>query len=168
MNDGGTGLSIRVNNEAVKPVSMADYIEINRRKISGDKFIYNCTTDSITDISWTVAVLAHENTLYRIDILKFPGGTDALLVDMEMKFECATRPEPCGKNSFIGKGLENTVIRFLDTPLEFEFDRMEMNGLSVYKTKPGTVTGNLKIVTAWATGRGISAINETKLLGLYE
>jgi hypothetical protein len=174
MNDGGVGLSVRVNREAIRPVSLADSIEINRQKISGDRFVYNCTTDSIPDITWTVAILTYESTLYRIDFLKFPPGTagkdetEAMFVETEMKLECGIQPQRCGINSFFSKGLENTVIRFLDSPLEFEFDRMEKNGVSVYKASTNDNARTLKIVTGWATGRGISAINETKLLGMYE
>jgi hypothetical protein len=170
-NEKGTGMSMHVNNEEVRPVSLAGLIEIKRQKISGDRFVYNCATGSIPDITWTVAVLTYESTIYRIDILTFPlgtKGTETRLVETEIKLECGTQPEQRDKNSFFSKRLENTVIRFLDTLLEFEFDRMEMNCLSVYKSVPYAVEGNLKIITAWSTGRGISAINETNLLGIYD
>ena len=165
---------MHVNNEEVRPVSLAGLIEINRQKISGDRFVYNCATDSIPDIAWTVAVLTYESTIYRIDILTFPlgttvtKGTETRVVETEIKLECGTQPEQRDKNSFFSKGFENTVVRFIDTPLEFEFDRMEMNCLSVYKAAPHAVEGKLKIITAWSTGRGISSINETNLLGIYE
>jgi hypothetical protein len=168
MNDGRLGLSLWVNNEPVRPVSLADFIEIKRQKISGNRFVCNCATDSIPDISWSIVVLVYENTLYRIDILKLPEGKENVLVDPEMRLECGTHPELQKKNYFISKGLENTVVRFLDSPFGFAFDRHEEPGISVFHA-PGSLTrGTLKLITAWASGKGISAINETRLLGIYE
>jgi hypothetical protein len=168
MNDGRVGLSIRINDMPVTPVSLADFVEINRKNMSGVRFIYNCITDLISDMTWTIAVLAYQRTLYRIDTLKFPEKSVTMHIDAVMKLECGIKTEQLGNNFFIGKGVENTVIRFLDSSLIFAFDRCENNNISVYHASGNHGGGILKLVTAWATGRGITAINETKLLGIYE
>jgi hypothetical protein len=164
------GLSIKINGEVVRSVSLRDSIEIDRQKISGHKFMYACQTESIPDFSWTVVVLHYESTLYRIDILTFPEAKKRIRFSSEMSLECALKPEPTDKNSYISKGVENTVIRFLENPLQFEFDRLGQNGISIFASHDVAmdVTESLRLVTAWATGRGITAINETKLLGIYD
>jgi hypothetical protein len=169
-NDGHVGLSMLINRESVKCVSLRENVEIERQILSGHKFIYSCQTESIPDISWTVVVLHYESTLYRIDILTFPEAKKRLRFSSEMSLECALKPEPTDKDCYISKGVENTVIRFLENPLQFEFDRLGQNGISIFTSHDVVidVTESLRLVTAWATGRGISAINETKLLGIYE
>ena len=171
MSEGSVGLTLRVNGQAVTAVSLADFGEIRRQKISGDRFIHNCKTPSIPDIEWTVAILTVESTVYRLDILKFREGTGSaenLAIDVAMKLECGPHPESLGSNMFICKGPQNTVVRFLDSAFTFAFDRMEDADISVFKASGCHGKGALRFVTAWATGKGISAINETKLLGIYD
>jgi hypothetical protein len=168
MNDGAAGLTLRVNNAAVCPVSMTECSEINRKKICGHKFMYKCTAGFMTEIPWTVVVLHCENTLYRTDIINFQAFTEPLHVSAEMRLESGSKPEPAGKNAYICKGLENTVVRFLDSPFTFAFDGLGDNGIPVFTATGCHGAGALKLVTAWATGKGITAINETKLLGIFE
>jgi hypothetical protein len=169
-NDEIAGLSIKINGEVVRSVSLRDSLEIDRQKISGHKFIYACQTESIPDFSWTVVVLHYESTLYRIDILTFPEAKKRIRFSSEMSLECALKPEPTDKNSYISKGVENTVIRFLENPLRFEFNRLEQNGISIFASHDVAmdITESVRLVSAWASGRGITAINETKLLGIYD
>jgi hypothetical protein len=172
MNDGLAGLKLYVNKHAIQAVSLKDFSEINRVKIHGHKFIYECQTGLIAGmnagITWTVVILTYENTMYRIDMVNFPQPTGISAVSAEMRLETGTKTEPNGMNSFIGKGFENTVVRFLESPFTFAFDRTEENGISVYSASGSHEAGALKFITAWATGRGISAINETKLLGIFD
>jgi hypothetical protein len=168
VNVGSLGLCVRLNHESVRPANLSDFSEINRRKIFGHKFVYECGCGLILGISWTIVILMHENTVFRIDSLNFPDKSLPYCVAAEMRLESGSAPQKSGRNSFISKGVENTVVRFLDSPLEFEFDRTEKNFRSLYKASIRHDAVTLKLVTGRATGRGISSINETNLLGIYD
>jgi hypothetical protein len=169
--DGRVGMTLRMDLEPLLPVSLNDFMEIKRRNFEGHKYVYNCKCGTRADIRWIVVVLNHEHTTYRVDIVTRTLAPGRTKIDAELRLECAAIPETRGRNSFIAKDAndaENTVIRILDTPLEFEFVELEKQGISVFKSSLSLAEPTLKIVSSWARGRDISGINETTLLGMYE
>jgi len=167
-NDGRVGMKLHANLEPVLPVSLGDFMEIRRRKFEGHKLVYNCKCGTRTDIRWIVVFLNHESTTFRLDIVTFELATGPTCVEAEMRLESEAIPVTLGKNSFLANGPENTVIRFLDSPLEFKFERLEKHGISLFSSSLLLHENTLKTVTAWAKGRGITGINETTLLGMYD
>lgn len=165
-----TGLSLYANNESVMPEALLEESEIIRPRIAGNKFLYRCRTEAVADLRWTVVFLFSERTIYRIDILKFPPCNGPVTLWAEMRLENEAKLEEIKKGYFTGKGMENSVIRFIQDPLGFQLERHEENGISVFTTGKGVFSGSesIQLVCAWARGKGISALTEIKLLGIFD
>jgi hypothetical protein len=167
---GKPGLSLYANNEPVMPEALLEASEIVRPRIAGNKFLYRCRTDAIPGLQWLVVFLFSENTIYRIDVLKIPLSAEPVTIRAEMRLENEARLEEIKKGYFIGKGAENSVIRFIQDPLGFRFERHEESGISVFTSGKGVFFGHesIQLVFAWAKGKGITALNEIKLLGIFD
>jgi hypothetical protein len=90
-------------------------------------------------------------------------------VQAEMRLENEVKLEEIKKGCFFGKGMENSVIRFVQDPLDFRLERQEESGISVFASGKGVFSGTdpMQLVCAWASGKGISALTEIKLLGIF-
>jgi hypothetical protein len=66
--------------------------------------------------------------------------------------------------------MENSVIRFIQDPLGLRLEHQEDSGISVFTSGKGIFSGKepIQLVCAWARGKGISTLNEIKLLGIFE
>jgi hypothetical protein len=168
---GKTGLSLYVNNEPVMPEALLEESEIVRPRIAGNKFVYKCRTDAIPGLLWTVVFLLSENTVYRIDVLKLPPCVEPIAIRAEMRLENEARLEEVKKGYFIGNGPENSVIRFIQDPLGFRLGKDGEYGISAFTSgKAALFSGSesMQLVCAWARGKGITALNEIKLLGIFD
>jgi hypothetical protein len=164
------GLSVSVNNEAVVPSALLESTEINRQKMKGDRIVYGCVAGAINDVRWTVVLLSLEITMYRIDILKLPEEMPVETVQAAMRFSCETEPVLLKKDVYIAKGKENTIFHFKENTFSLRYSHQERDGISVFASEDtdGNHQRDFTCVTAWAKGKGITAVNETKLLGMYE
>lgn len=167
---GKTGLSLFANNEPLMPEALLDASEIVRPRIAGNKFVYKCKTGAIPELQWTVVFLFPERTTYRIDILKLPSRMEPVSIHAEMRLENETVLEEGKKGYYTGKDRENSVIRFIQDPLGFRFEGLEQNGISVFTSGRCVFSGkeSIQLVCAWARGKDITALNEVKLLGIFE
>jgi hypothetical protein len=165
-----TGLSLYANNESIIPEALLEASEIVRPRIVGNKFVYKCSTDAISDLTWTVVFLFTEGTIYRIDVLKLPPCHGPVTFRGEMRLENEVRLEQIKQGYFTGKGPENSVIRFIQDPLGFRLESQEETGISTFSSGKGVFSGNehIQLVCAWARGKGISALTEIKLFGIFE
>jgi hypothetical protein len=165
-----TGLSLYADNEPIMPEVLLDASEIVRPRIVGNKFVYKCRTDTISDLTWTVVFLFAEGTIYRIDVLKLPPCQGPVTFQGEMRLENEVRLEQIKQGYFSGKGPENSVIRFIQDPLGFRFDRQKERAISVFTSGKGIFSPKepMQLVCAWARGKGISALTEIKLLGIFD
>jgi hypothetical protein len=165
-----TGIFITVNNQSLINSNHVETTEIKRSKIHGYKFLFTIATHEITTIRWTIAILFSENTVYRIDSLLLPDSIkDVIAIAVQLKLECTSEPKEAYKDFFFAQNLENTVIRFVENPFSLSFKTYqdgvaEFIGNKILENKDRTI----QMVTAWAKGKGITAIYETKLLGIYE
>jgi hypothetical protein len=168
--DGCLGLTMHANGEAIRPLSLQEVSDIVRPKMAGNKFVFACHTPSLPGISWTVVFLVLESTTYRIDILKFPLAAQTLEMRGEMRLENEAHLDQQGADCYFGRDVENTVIRFVENPLNFRFDTQQESGISVFTSRIITLLpgSSLTTVTAWARGKGITALNEARLLGMYD
>jgi hypothetical protein len=167
---GKTGLSLYADNEPVIPEALLETSEIVRPKINGNKYVYQCRTAALTELRWTVVFLFPQTTVYRIDILKLFPGTGPAAIRAEMRLENEVRLEEIKKGHFTGKGPENSVIRFIQDPLSFRLGSQDKTGISVFFSGQAVIpeNGSLQVVCAWARGKGITALHELKLLGIFE
>jgi hypothetical protein len=167
---GKTGLSLYANNKPIMPEALLDESEIVRPRIAGNKFVYKCRIDAIPGLQWTVVFLFSENTIYRIDVLKLPPCVEPVAIRAEMRLENETGLEEVKKGYFTGKGPENSVIRFIQDPLGFRLEDPKKNGISIFASGKSVFSGSesIQLVCAWARGKGITALNEIKLLGLFD
>ena len=167
---GKPGLSLYANNEPVMPEALLDASEIVRPRIAGNKFLYRCRTDAIPGLQWTVVFLFSENTVYRIDVLKLPPCAEPVAVRAEIHLENDARLEEVKKGYFTGKGPENIVIRFIQDPLGFRLGEEGEYGISAFTSGKALFSGSesIQLVCAWARGKGISALTEIKLLGIFD
>lgn len=164
------GLHIFIKGEPVLPQGNIEYSDILRPKISGHKFVYACVISPSVEIVWTVVFLHFENTFYRIDILKFPGTMEKAALQAAMHIENAFALEKTGSHRYRGGNCKNVIIQFVENPLELEYSDQLGNGTSVFSSKEKLVLPNdsIKVVTAWAQGKGLTDINRTHLLGIYD
>jgi hypothetical protein len=169
-NEGLTGLFLTVNNDPIVPETILDHSEIKRQKIAGHKMTFSCKTATLTGIQWTAVFLFFESTVYRIDVLSLPQCKEPQIIRGELVLESDAAPEQIANDTYLGKGSENMVIRFVENPLSFRFSKQAGKGAGVFVSENDhTSVGNtLKIVTAWAKGRDITTIQETRLLGIFE
>jgi hypothetical protein len=170
IHDQKLGLFVSVNNEAVVPSALLESTEISRQKMKGDKYVYRCVAGAFSDIRWIVVLLSLEITIYRIDILKLPDELPAETVHATMRLACETEPVLMKKDVYLAKGRENTVIHFKENTLSMRFSHQERDGISAFASEDavGIHRKGFTCVTAWARGKGITVVNETKLLGMYE
>jgi hypothetical protein len=165
-----TGLRLYADDAPVIPEALLNASEIVRPKIAGNKFIYKCRTGAVPDLMWTVVFLFREITIYRIDVLKLPPGQRPVTIRAEMRLENEVKLEEIKKGYFKGNGMENSVIRFIQDPLGLRLEHQEDSGISVFTSGKGIFSGKepIQLVCAWARGKGISTLNEIKLLGIFE
>jgi hypothetical protein len=164
-----TGLSLFANNQILLPDTLKESSEIVRPRITGNKFVYKCRSEGFFELTWTIVFLFTDRTIYRIDVLKFPECLGPVTVQAEMRLENEVKLEEIKKGCFFGKGLENSVIRFVQDPLDFRLERQEESGISVFASGKGVFSGKepIQLVCAWARGKGISTLTEIKLLGIF-
>ncbi len=169
MNDNKLGLFLS------KPFSCIERTEsqdISRNKITGIKNLYTFQLCGFKqNFIWTNVVLFYENTVYRIDSIPVPDSTTiSEPFSLFGKFEGQGKPKQYGKNCFICLGDENWVIKFIESPGMWDVEFNDNDGLIHFKHSdfnfiPGKT---IRFITAWAYGKGITAIRETKLLGIYD
>jgi len=165
-----TGLLLYASGELIRPEALLEHSEIVRPKITGNKFVYQCRTVDIPGIRWTVVFLFYEKTIFRIDMLKLPLKNGPVTVHAELRLDNEAKLEEIKQGYFTGYGPENSIIRFLRDPFGFRLVPEKENGVSMFKSIESEFTGveTIQSVCAWAKGKGITELNETKLLGIYE
>jgi hypothetical protein len=169
-NENLVGLNFSIDSEPVFATEIVEYSEINRIKKHGHKFIFDCVTKACIGFRRTVVVLLYERTFYRIDLLVVPENIKTATLRAELCLESTVCLEKTGNNSYFGKGVENMTVEFIENPLELAWDGQRDNGIAKFKSGPKNVSGTetITIVTAWAQGKGITEINKTHLLGIYD
>jgi hypothetical protein len=168
--DGRLGLTIHANGEAVCPVTLEEASDIVRPNIMGNKFVYACSAAPLPAVRWTAVFLVLESTTYRIDILRFAPVAKTLEVRGELRLENKVHLDRTGPDCYLGRDVENMVIRFVENPLNLQFAGQEEPEASVFRSAAPAISpaAPLTIVTAWSRGKGITAISETRLLGIYD
>ena len=169
-NENLVGLSFFIDSAPVFATEIVEYSEIKRIKKHGHKFIFNCATKVCIGFRRTVVVLLYECTLYRIDLLILPVNIKTATLSSELCLESAVHLEKTGRNSYFGKGVENMIVEFIENPLGLFLDSRRDDGIAKFIFGPKNVSGTetITIVTAWAQGKGITEINKTHLLGIYD
>jgi hypothetical protein len=173
--DGTFGLFLTINTIALVPGELTDYAEILRPKIHGHKFTHQCKFAGRGEIAWTVALMNFESTTYRIDLLKLlpiekVHPMEKLVLQAKFVFENNQALKEIAPNQFVGKGFENTILKFIETPFELSFSKQYEHGISVFESpqKNFSFETPLIMTTAWAYGKGITDINHTHLLGIFD
>jgi len=165
------GFSLYVNNKKIIPDELLEEKQIIRPKMLGNKFIYKCNLSEFLNILWTIAFLFYDKTIYRIDLIRFLGDHFKLKINATFSFENENKLIEKEKNIFFGMGINNFIIRFIQNPFGFYLNEQTAKGITIFKTPEKEIIDNkesFQTVCAWASGKGITTLNETKLIGIYD
>jgi hypothetical protein len=168
--DGVLGLHLLAGGETVSPLLSPEVSDIVRPKMAGVKFVYGCATSGGISIKWTVVILTLECTTYRIDILALSPNSTSIDLRGEFRLENELALAAYGPDAYLGEGSRNAVVRFPENPMGFQYARQEEGGISVFESQTTRLSSarSLQGVCAWARGKGITTINETRLLGIFD
>ena len=168
--DGELGLHLLAGGETVSPLLSPEVSNIVRPKMAGTKFVYACATSTGISIKWTVVILTLECTTYRIDILALPPNSTSIDMRGEFRLENDVALAAYGPDAYLGEGSRNAIVRFPENPMGFQYARQEEGGISVFESQTTRLSSarSLQGVCAWARGKGITTINETRLLGIFD
>jgi len=73
-------------------------------------------------------------------------------------------------DTYFGLCLQNTVVRLVENAFRLDYAAQEANGISCFKSTESVRWDQpvFRNVCAWASAKGISSLNETKILGIYD
>ncbi len=168
--DRSVGLTLYANREKINAVILQESSEIDRPARKGAKLVYTCRTASVEAIEWTAAYFAVENTIYRIDLISLPPTTAPVEVSGEFLFENEQDLQEQNVDCYSASGPINLIIRFIKNPLKFHLRMTSKTPHATFSSAGVSISGDssFEMVTAWARGKGITSIYETKLLGIYD
>jgi hypothetical protein len=168
--DNAVGLRLHVNGERIRPVASPLGTDISRPQVEGKKFVYSCSTPAIPSIVWTVVFLWTDATVYRIDIVRVLKNASPVTIKGTLVLENDTLLRLSGPDCYFGEDRQNTVVRFIENPLDFHFTEQKPSSLSTFDSS-SIVTDSgkpLRLVCAWSSGRGITDVNHIRMLGIYD
>jgi hypothetical protein len=166
---GKVGLRLYVDDCEILPEGAPETADIARPSSFGTKLVYQCNADHEGRFLWTVVFLWFKGTTYRIDNIR-ADRTISGNITGELRIENDSTLVRKTSDTYLGLGVQNTVVRLVENALHLDYTGQEVNGLSCFKSMK-SVHGEqpvLRNVCAWASAKGISTINETKLLGIYD
>lgn len=163
------GLSFETNGTPLKSMVAQSDEKLLLKNAVGIRRRFACTSQDGTEFTWTLALLAHEITIYRIDVIQ----TDSHLTLERpiLKLEKPANAYPAahpdlGTHLFAGQ--ENLVVRFLENPFSFSpADSCEPTIAIFEGAEKVSFSGTLQSVVCWARGHEIGAVNLTRLLGIH-
>jgi hypothetical protein len=168
--DNVVGLMLHANGEKICPTAPPLVTDIHRPKAAGIKFVYSCTTAAIPSIAWTAVFLWKDATVYRIDSVKIRNHGFPTRISGELTLENNASLRLSGPDWYFGEGRENTIVRFIENPLDFHPREQKANGVSIFASDCFVTAAEqpLRLTCAWARGKGITDVNEIRLLGIYD
>lgn len=168
VNENKTGLKLFSEGKQIIPTELVENTPIERRKIKGERFIYNCMISPSLQIQWLVAIQVFENTIYRIDVIRPKTGT-CIVTDSELRIENSIQLLKISENKYEGKGYTNAVIELLKNPFSLDYSGQEEDDISLFKGRKKTPTAEVSVemITAWSFGKDINSIDKTNLLGIF-
>lgn len=168
--DNVVGLALYANGERICPITQPETMGIHRPKVDGNKFVYSCRTPAITSIVWTVVFLWKEASAYRIDSIKILSHGLPIKISGELALENDAALRLTARDCYLGESRQNTVVRLVENPLDFRFLEQTPNGVSSFRSGEIIMPAAqpLRLACAWARGKGITDVNEIRLLGIYD
>ena len=168
VNENKTGLKLFSEDKPVTPTELVENTPIERKKIKGERFIYNCTFSTSRQIQWLVAIQIFEKTIYRIEVIRPITGT-CIVSGSELRIENSTPLLKISENKYEGKGYNNVIVEFLKNPFSLDYSGQEEDGISLFKGQKFTLSHEtpIEIITAWACGKNINSIDRTNVLGIF-
>jgi hypothetical protein len=151
------------------PEGAPDIADISRPNAFGKKMSYRCGAGHDKKFLWTVVFLWYKGTTYRIDNIRADYLVDGNIKG-ELRIENDSALVRKASDTYVGLGLQNTIVRLVQNALHLEYVTQEANGISCFKSIKSVQWNHhvFRSVCAWASAKGISALNETKLLGIYD
>ncbi len=165
------GMKLFANGDPIVPCGTPSVKNIERPKASGTKLTYPAVCAQGFRFKWTVVTLVFESTTYRIDIVNLIDTAAYPKLRAELQLETDAPLKRLASGSFFGKGPRNTVVRFVQDPFDFRYVAQEQNGICFFESTAGIALASgatLRSACAWAAGKGITSMHETKLLGIYD
>jgi hypothetical protein len=164
--EGATGLTLTVDGVPLTPVSTGGAEPIARARMWGVRRTLLCVLGAEPVLEWTNVVQVFASTVYRIDVLTplaGPLGIEAALVA-----ECPGPVREVGPGRYLFAGHENTIIEFPDDPWEWRPGAWTGRGtVGFLPSRPCRLIAPTHLTTAWASGRSVTSVNRTNLLGLH-
>jgi hypothetical protein len=163
------GLRFYSDKKIISPENLIESIPINRTKFKGIKLIYSCSMNNKISVEWCVVIQIFKNTIYRLDVLK-PEMEECEILCTELRLENSVTLKKITDTQYFGRSKENIIVELFDNPCGFTYIGQEESGISLFRGEKTILTPNksLQIVTAWAEGKDINAIDSTYLLGIFD
>lgn len=169
INENKTGLKIFSEGKPIIPTELVENTPIERQKIKGERFVYNCEISPTLQIQWLVVIQVFENTIYRIDVIRPETGA-CIVTDSELRIENSIPLSKVSENKYQGKGYKNIVVEFLKNPFSLDYSGQEEADISFFTGQKKLLSSeeSFEMITAWSTDMDSISIDRTRLLGIFD
>lgn len=166
-NDTAGSLVLHAGDKVVEPIELRETVSITRPRHTGIAATYLCATPS-GQLLWRVALQIHMRTVYRIDVIR-PTASTCNITRADLYLENELPLSRVG-NSYLGKGPDSFALELLQNPFGLSFHDRMSNRLSLFSGPGATLTPEepLEMISAWASGPGVSSIDRTNLPGIFD
>jgi hypothetical protein len=167
--EGRSGMRIFSGNEPIQPKTLLERTPIIRPGFKGERLDYLCETASGLQVRWRVAIQIYNATIYRIDLLRVENEA-IILSEAALRLENSAPLNKMAENTYHGcSGRDTMVIVLIKNPLGLVYSGQE-DTVSLFTAKEIALgkSRTIEMITAWALGKGLTAIDRTHLLGIFD
>jgi len=144
--------------------------DIQRKHMQGRIFFWKSPVGDDRCLFYKQVFITYQNTLYRIDVLKNSSEYDIPLHAVTLTIESSPTLKKSTVNTFTDQNIINTVVHFIENPFGFDLSSHESTQVTFTSPKAVQIKGKetVQIITGISRGKGITDINRTNLLGIYD